>query len=52
MEGEARIDTVISEEWGHQRGRMLRIVIREFCKREEFKPVVLLVVTEDSKILL
>ena len=41
-----------SEGWGDTCGRVLGVVVGEFCKGEQLLPVVLLVVDEDSKVLL
>ena len=46
------MESVIGEEGGKCRGRVLRIIVPELGQWEETCPVGLLIVTVDSKILL
>ena len=51
-QGHAGMEPVVREERGQRYGRMLGIVVREFCLGEEAGPVGLLVVAEHAKVLL
>ena len=44
--------TLISEEWRDTSGHTRSIIVSKLHKREEFSPVVLLVVTVDAEVLL
>ena len=50
-EGHAGMETVVSEEGGQGSGRMLRIVIAEFCHVQQAGPVRPLIVAVDVKVL-
>ena len=50
-QGHAGMETVVGEERGQRGGRMLGIVIAEFCHVEKASPVRLLVIAEDPKVL-
>ena len=43
---------IVGEEWRHMSGGVLGIVISEFSQRKDVKPVVLLMVAENLKVLL
>ena len=51
-EGTARMKTIVSEEWRHAGGGVFGVVVREFSQGKDIEPVVLLMVAEDSEILL
>jgi hypothetical protein len=51
-ESAARVEAIVGEEWGHAGGGVFGIVVREFSQGEDIEPVVLLVVAEDSEVLL
>ena len=53
MYGDVGVISLVGEEWGYMytSGGVGRIVVHELCDRQEFGPVVLLVVIKYSEIL-
>jgi len=43
--------TLVGEEWGYPSRSVWSIVVHKLCKRQEFGPVILLVVTIDPEVL-
>ena len=52
VDGEVGVIALIGEEGGYARGSTRRVVVGEFRERKEFRPIVLLVVAVDPKVLL
>ena len=52
VDGEVWVIALIGEEGGYARGSTRRIVVGEFRERKEFRPIALLVVAVDPKVLL
>ena len=52
IRGHLGVVAVLDKEWGEARGLMCCIVVCKLCKRQELRPVVLLVVGVDSEVLL
>ena len=52
VDGEVGVIALIGEEGGYACGSTRRVVVGEFRKRKEFRPIVLLVVAVDLKVLL
>ena len=52
VDGEVGVIALIGEEGGYARGSTRCIVVGEFHERKEFRPIVLLIVAVDPKVLL
>ena len=51
-QGHAGMEAIVGEERGQGSGRMLRVVVAEFCHVDEACPIGLLIVVVDPKVLL
>ena len=51
-QGHSGMEAIVGEERGQGSGRMSRIVLAEFCHVDEARPICLLVVAVDPKVLL
>jgi len=51
MNGYVQMVTLIGKEWRNSCGCTWSIVVGKFGKREKFRPVILLIIAEDSQVL-
>jgi len=51
VDGNVWVITLVGEEWGDSSRSVWSIVVHKLCKGQEFRPVILLVVTIDLEVL-